>query len=124
MNFREKYFPFHLQRPGHMRFPISCRLMRIYNVVLKINFIVIACGDPTFNMTVRFHKFESGTVSSSLQYNSSITISCQIGYFWNDGSQMKQIYCSASGSWTYSDSCIGIHLRKHYRLINVISLIN
>ena len=69
----------------------------------------INCGDPTNNISISDYKLAKGSPPGLTKFQSTVEVSCGDGFIYSDGTIVKLITCTASGSWTQFQTCTGIH---------------
>ncbi len=70
--------------------------------------LAIDCGDPTENLTITFHTYNSGSPPSLTGYRSTYVIVCEEGLIYVDFTYFNRINCTSSGKWTWVPDCTGI----------------
>ena len=64
------------------------------------------CGDPTQNLTISEHIYQTGSAPTAFKFSASSVVTCRSGYKFSDGTFFNTINCTSKGSWSYIPDCI------------------
>ena len=60
------------------------------------------------NISIAKQEFLTSSPPSQTVVYSIVSIKCQPGFMWSDGTSIKNISCDANGRWTLIEQCEGI----------------
>lgn len=76
--------------------------MKIHLVICK----AANCTDPSSELEPRWLTYADPLpIDAKFTEGAFFNITCRIGSYWEDGSNVKNMTCSAEGKWNFPQNC-------------------